>query len=107
MNSKVATLLGFASKAKKLVSGESAVEAILKKGQARLLVLAADISPNLHRKYALWAEDLSVPILCMGTKQELGIAMGMSPRSVIAVTDDNFAKSILDTGGFSENKSGV
>ncbi|HWJ03352.1 MAG TPA: L7Ae/L30e/S12e/Gadd45 family ribosomal protein [Verrucomicrobiae bacterium] len=106
MNDKVTALLGFASKAKKLVSGESAVDAILKKGQARLIILAEDVSPNFIRKYTLWCKDEDVPVLSFGTKISLGIAVGLSPRGVIAVTDENFAQGILNAGGFSAKKSG-
>ncbi len=99
MEQKVLVLLGFAQKAKKLVSGEAAAEALLKKSQARLVILANDISENLRKKYTLWAADQSVPVITAGPKQELGLAIGQSPRTVIVVTDNNFAQSILHAGG--------
>ena len=104
MDPKIAALLGFARKANKLVSGESAAVAILKKGQAGLVILAEDISPNLHKKYALWCADEGIPLISTGTKHDLGMNIGLSPRSVIVVTDDKFAQSILQTGGFDQRK---
>lgn len=104
MHSKISALLGFASKAKKLVSGESAVEAILKKKQARLLILAEDVSDNVRTKYIHWCADENIPVLTQGTKRTLGVCIGLSPRSVIAITDEKFAQSILQVGGFAEKK---
>ncbi len=99
MTPKQAALLGFARKASKLVSGEAAAEAVLKKGQARLVILADDISPNMYKRYSLWCQDEGVPLIMGDNKVSLGTALGLSPRSVIAITDENFARSILAAGG--------
>jgi ribosomal protein L7Ae-like RNA K-turn-binding protein len=87
-----------ARRAGKIVSGESQVEAILKKNKGQLLILAED-APSVQKKYRQWAGDLKIPIIIFGTKQELGIALGLSPRSVILVMDDGFAKAILKARG--------
>jgi LSU ribosomal protein L7AE len=87
-----------ARRAGKIVSGESQVEALLKKNKGQLLILAED-APGVKRKYEQWAGDLKIPIIIFGTKQELGIALGLSPRSVILVMDDGFAKAILKARG--------
>jgi ribosomal protein L7Ae-like RNA K-turn-binding protein len=86
--------LGLARRAGKITSGESQVEAMLKKGKGRLLILAED-APGTHKKYAQWAEDLKLPVLITGTKLDLGIAIGLSPRSTVLIMDDGFAKAIL------------
>ena len=99
MTPKQSALLGFARKAKKLVSGEAACEVVLKKGQARLVILAKDVSPNLHKRYSLWCQDEGVPLILAGDKVSLGTALGLSPRTVIALTDENFARSILAARG--------
>lgn len=91
---KILSYIGMARRAGKIVSGESQVEAMLKKNKGLLLILAGD-APGVQRKYEQWAGDLKIPIIIIGTKQELGIALGLSPRSVILVMDDGFAKAIL------------
>lgn len=91
---KILSYIGMARRAGKIVSGESQVEAMLKKNKGQLLILAED-APGVQRKYEQWAGDLKIPIIIIGTKQELGIALGLSPRSVILVMDDGFAKAIL------------
>lgn len=94
MTERIYSLLGIARRAGKITSGESQVEAMLKKRKGKLLVLAED-APGTHKKYSQWAEDLKIPVLIFGTKQELGKAIGLSMRSTVLVMDDGFAKAIL------------
>lgn len=94
MIERIYSLLGLARRAGKIQSGESQIEVMLKKGKGSLLILAED-APGTHKKYTQWAADLKLPVLIVGTKQNLGIAIGLSPRSSILVMDDGFAKAIL------------
>ena len=94
MLERIYSFLGLARRAGKITSGESQIEAMLKKRKGHLLILAED-APGTHKKYQKWAEDLRLPIMIIGTKQDLGIAIGLSPRSTILVMDEGFAKAIL------------
>lgn len=94
MLERIYSLLGLARRAGKITSGESQVEAMLKKKKGYLLILAED-APGIHKKYEKWAEDLKLPVLIIGSKKDLGIAIGLSPRSSILVMDEGFAKAIL------------
>ena len=94
MKERILSLLGMARRAGKISSGEAQVEAMLKKGKGYLLILAED-APGAQKKYGTWAEDLDLPVLIMGSKQELGLSIGLSPRSVLLVMDEGFAKAIL------------
>ncbi|MDD2234033.1 MAG: L7Ae/L30e/S12e/Gadd45 family ribosomal protein [Desulfitobacteriaceae bacterium] len=94
MIEKILSYLGMARRAGKIVSGEFQVETMLKKNKGQLLILACD-APSGQRKYEKWAGDHNIPVIIIGTKQELGIALGLSPRSVILVMDEGFAKAIL------------
>ncbi|MHB8126472.1 MAG: L7Ae/L30e/S12e/Gadd45 family ribosomal protein [Desulfitobacteriaceae bacterium] len=91
---RILSLLGIARRAGKITSGESQVEAMLKKKKGYLLIFAED-AQSTQNKYRQWACDLKIPTFVLGTKQELGIALGLSPRSVILVMDHGFAKAIL------------
>lgn len=88
-------LLGLARRAGKLAPGENQVTQAMKEETVRLLVLSKDAGPSLYRKYHLWAQDLGVPLVRIGTKIELGHAMGMGPHAVLAILDNNFAEKIL------------
>ncbi|MEA4901499.1 L7Ae/L30e/S12e/Gadd45 family ribosomal protein [Desulfitobacterium sp.] len=94
MIERIYSLLGLARRAGKITSGESQVEAMLKKGKGNLLILAED-APGTHKKYTQWAGDLHIPVLVFGEKQELGKAIGLSQRSTVLVMDQGFAKAIL------------
>lgn len=94
MLERIYSLLGLARRAGKITSGESQIEAMLKKRKGFLLILAED-APGTHKKYGKWAEDLRLPVLILGTKQDLGTAIGLSPRSTVLIMDEGFAKAIL------------
>ena len=51
-------------------------------------------------------EFYHVPRYFFGTKEELGHAMGKAMRSSLAITDENFAKSIIKHLGQSVNSEG-
>ena len=90
-------LIGLARRAGKVASGEAQVEAMLKQQKGYLLILAED-APGAQKKFVLWAKDLKVPVLIKGGKEELGRAIGLTPRAAVLVMDEGFAKAILKTG---------
>jgi len=91
---KVLTMLGFAKKSGKLVSGESAVKAMFDKNQIYLLILAEDLGENRKKFWMNIAERDSVPVIVIGNKYELGLAVGLSPRALLGITDKQMAQSI-------------
>ena len=94
MNQTVASLLGLARRAGKIASGYAQIEALLKKGKGFLLILAED-APGSSKRFRQWAEDLGLPVITAGAKEELGVAVGLSPRAALLVLDEGFAKAIL------------
>ena len=94
MKRRILSLLGLARQAGKIISGESQTEVMLKKRKGHLLICAED-APGVQKKYEQWASDLKIPVIVFGTKQELGIALGLSPRAVVLVNDEGFARAIL------------
>lgn len=94
MIDRIKNLLGLARRAGKITAGEAQVEAMLKKGKGSLLLLAED-GGSMQKKFAFWAQTLELPMMIDGTKQEIGSALGMSPRAVALIMDQGFAKAIL------------
>ncbi|NLI93288.1 MAG: L7Ae/L30e/S12e/Gadd45 family protein [Peptococcaceae bacterium] len=94
MTPRVKSLLGIARRAGKICSGESQVEAFLKKEKGYLLLIAED-SPGAVSKYKQWASDVNIPVLVEGTKEELGLAIGLSPRAIVLVMDRGFADAMI------------
>ncbi len=95
---KFHSLLGFAQKAGKLVSGEEAVEGAVKKGSCFLVVLAQDSSDNTKRKFGNMAKHRGVFLLVAEEKETLGRIIGKPRRAVIGVLDKGFAAQIQAQG---------
>lgn len=98
MTPKEISLLGIARRAGKVCSGESQVEAFLKKNKGYLIIVAED-SPGANSKFSQWAKNLGIPVIISGNKQELGLAIGLSPRAIVLVMDQGFANAILKARG--------
>lgn len=86
-----ASALGFARAAGQLKSGDGASEQALRRGAARLIVLAEDAGANTVRRFERMAKERGVPLLRWGSKDELGAWIGERPRAVLAVCDPHFA----------------
>ena len=87
------TMLGFAAKSRKAVAGESNVEAALKKDRVELLLVAEDAANKEHWQRV--AADRGIEILTASKQLEIGLAMGLSPRAIVAVTDRQMKEAIL------------
>lgn len=92
---KIYSLLGLAAKSQNVVSGEFTTEKAVKSHNAALVLVGADASDNTKKKFKNMCEFYEVAIYTIGTKEELGHAMGKEMRSSLAVTDSGLAKSII------------
>lgn len=106
---KELSLLGLAAKAGKVVSGEFATENAVKSGKAFLVLTAEDASNNTRKKFNDMCTYYEVPLYTIGSKEELGTAIGKEYRACIAVTQEQFAvamKKKLDDMGHQNKKEG-
>ena len=97
---KALSLLGLATKAGKVASGEFCTEKEVKSGRAALVIVAGDASENTKKRFRNMCSFYKVPIYFYKDKDTLGHAMGKEFRASLAVTDAGFAKGIrkhLDT----------
>lgn len=94
MIAPIRNYLGLARRAGKVVSGDSQVEAFLKRKKGCLLIIAED-APGARKKYLNWATELKLPVIIDSNKQELGLTLGASPRAAVLITDEGFAQAIL------------
>ena len=88
------SLLGLAQRAGRTLDGESRILKAFQSSQIQLIFLAKDAGQNITKK--IHDKCLSYEIVCVNEflKEELSQAVGKS-RTVIAVTDIEFAKMIL------------
>lgn len=106
---KELSLLGLAAKAGKVVSGEFATENAVKSGKAFLVLTAEDASNNTRKKFNDMCTYYEVPLYTIGSKEELGTAIGKEYRACIAVTQEQFAvamKKKLDDMRHQDKKEG-
>ncbi|AQS59338.1 L7Ae/L30e/S12e/Gadd45 family ribosomal protein [Desulforamulus ferrireducens] len=87
-------LLGLCQRAGKVASGDQAVRDNLHKGKVKLLLVATNTSERIKKDYLRMAEQKKIPVSLAFTKEELGQAMGKSPRAAVAILDDNFARGM-------------
>jgi len=96
MNHKVLTLLGFAQKAGKVVSGETGCTAVIKQKKAFLVIVSEDASDNTKKQIKSLCQTNGIDCLEWGSKIDIGISIGKSPRSVIGVLEKRFADAIRE-----------
>jgi ribosomal protein L7Ae-like RNA K-turn-binding protein len=91
---KILSYLGLAARGRRLVSGEFSTEQAVKKGNARVVIVAADASENTKKNFRDMCTYYKVNIYFYADKEQLGHAIGKQYRASIAVTDANLAKAI-------------
>lgn len=102
IENKIFSLLGLATRARKIASGEFSTEKAIQNFSACLVLIASDASDNTIKKFKDKCEFYEIPCYVWGTKESLGHAMGKELRASLAVLDEGFADSIsrLIEGGY-------
>jgi len=95
-NDRILSLLGLAIKSGNLVSGEFMTEKAVKERKAFLVVVSEEASGNTKKKFTNMCSFYEVPLYFYGTLEELGHCIGKTFRASLAVTDEGFAKSIMN-----------
>jgi len=91
---KLLSFLGLAAKAGKIMSGEFQTETAVKSGTAHLVLVATDASENTKKLFRDKCSYYRVPFYELGTKGELGAAIGKEYRASLAIVDEGFAKAV-------------
>jgi ribosomal protein L7Ae-like RNA K-turn-binding protein len=94
MNDRVLSLLGIARRAGRVCFGSDAVTEALRKGEAKLVLFARDLSPRTAGGVETAARARDVPCVKIAAPMdEIGIATGKR-AGVVAVNDAGFAKAV-------------
>ncbi len=88
-------MIGLASRAGKVVSGEFSTEKAVKSSKAHLVIVAEDASDNTRKMFRNMCTYYGVPYQEYGTKDELGHWTGKEMRASICILDEGFARSVL------------
>ena len=90
-------MLGLCARAGKLISGEKACLQTIRGGGAYAVLLDAGAAKNAVKSISDACSHHGVPLL-HAPEFELGDAIGKPGRMVAAITDEGFAKRILELG---------
>lgn len=96
MREKIVSYLGFARKSRNLISGYNSCLFALKGNKVKLLIIAEDLSENTVKKLSSSAKEKNINYRIYGSVEDLSRATGIQGRGIFAITDNNFAKVILD-----------
>lgn len=91
---KVLGMLGLAYRAGKLVSGEFSTERLIKKGKAKLVIVAEDASDNTKKFFRDKCTYYNIEMRIYGSREKLGRAIGKEIRASIGISDENFSKEL-------------
>ena len=92
---KILSLFGLAARAGRLASGEFQTETAVKSGTACLVVVAEDASDNTKKLFQDKCSFYKVPVIVLGSKEELGKAIGKEYRASLAILDAGFAEAVM------------
>ena len=94
--SELLGFLGLAHRAGSVVRGTEAVRTALREGSAQLVLLAEDASDTQLKKITGLLENREIPSAVLGSREELGGAVGGPPLAAVALTQRTFAESFLE-----------
>ncbi|MBR3281076.1 MAG: ribosomal L7Ae/L30e/S12e/Gadd45 family protein [Clostridia bacterium] len=81
-------------KAGKLAYGTDMCLDKIKFKKAKLVIISEDASNNNKERFKRICEENDISFYEYGNKEDISFAIGKSNKSVVAVLDNNFAKSI-------------
>ncbi len=93
---KALQMIGMAKRAGKLRTGQLLCEKAVKSGEAKLVVIASDASDNTKKSLKNTCAYYGVDVREYSDMDSLGTFSGGGQKSAAAVTDNNFAKAVLD-----------
>ncbi|RNC70366.1 MAG: DUF448 domain-containing protein [Desulfuromonadales bacterium] len=97
MEERIASYLALANKAGKIVSGSDMVMEAVRKGRGvGLVMVAADVSPEIGEKVIFLAGRAGIPCFRFLDKDKIGGLLGKGMRSVVAVEGGGFVASLLN-----------
>ena len=88
-------LLGLARRAGAVAPGTDAARRSVRRGEARLVLMAGDASGVQLDKIRKELKRRPIPQAILGDRATLGAAIGKAPLAAVAVTDESFATRLL------------
>jgi ribosomal protein L7Ae-like RNA K-turn-binding protein len=89
------SFLGLCMKAGKVTSGETGTLQNIQSGKAKLVIVSLDASDNTRKEMLNKCKSHNVTVQVFGQKDLLGLSIGKSERSSLAITDQGLAEALL------------
>lgn len=89
------SLLGLATRARKVITGEELVIKEVRRKRIYVILLSSDASENTKKKILDKCAYYNVPARIVSDRRTLGRAVGKDERVVIGITDKGFAQKII------------
>jgi ribosomal protein L7Ae-like RNA K-turn-binding protein len=90
------TLMGFAKKAGKLITGSNAVLRSILSGNSFLVIVAKDAGESVKSKFLRLCEENTLDCIIYGNSAELSYSTGENNKVIYSIEDGGFAKKIKD-----------
>ena len=91
---KINTFISLARKGRRIEIGKTAVEILLKRKRAHLVIIAADASDKLTSEIKNESLRRNVSVYIFSTKNDLGKLCGRDEVATLAISDQNLATEI-------------
>lgn len=92
---KLYSFLGLIQKSGNLVSGYNNCISEIKKDKCKLVIISEDASENTKKKFIIICDNRKIPCIIWGNKDRIGLSIGKSQKSVMAVRNENMSKVVL------------
>ncbi|MGX7014404.1 YlxQ-related RNA-binding protein [Vagococcus silagei] len=92
---KILNLLGLATRAGKLISGEETTLKAVRQGELDLVIIANDLSDSTIKKMTDKCKTYEVPLVIFSSKVGLSQAIGKS-RGILGVKDRGFSRKMCE-----------
>ena len=93
---KLISMLGFAKRARQLVSGANAVQRSILYGKSFLVIIAEDAGDSLKRKFIRLCEENEVKVLIYSSNEELSMMTHEDNKSIYSVENEELAKQVYN-----------
>lgn len=94
IRNKVESYLGFAARARNLITGYNTCIMMMEKRKVRLVILAEDLSENTVDKMLTQCNKNKVEYRIFGNSDDLSHITGKSGKGIFGITDKHFAEII-------------
>ncbi len=91
---RIYSLIGLARKAGQVAIGHAAVEAAVKKGRAKLVIIANDAAQNTKDRFKITGKRANIACAYAGDKSTWGQLFGRESAAVFAILEKGFAAAI-------------